>query len=86
MAAGPTQNYDDPTLVGWRPRPGLARSLRVAIALLPAAVAAGAGLLALRLLPPERLGIDPWLWLALEVVVAAAVIMTVGRLTHRLRP
>lgn len=86
MASGPTQNYDDPTLVGWRPRPTLARAVRVGLALLPAAVATGAGLLAVRFLPPGRVGLDPWLWLALEVIAATVLLLVVGRLARRLLP
>lgn len=86
MASGPTQNYDDPTLVSWRPRPALARTLRVALAALPVAVAVALGLLAVRLLPPERVGLDPWLWLAVEVTACAALLLVVGRVTRRLLP
>ncbi|GEN81004.1 HD-GYP domain-containing protein [Actinotalea fermentans] len=86
MASGPTQNYDDPTLVSWRPRPALARALRATLAVLPVGVAAAAGLLAVRFLPPERVGLDPWLWLALEVSVCSALLYAVGRLSRRLLP
>lgn len=86
MASDPTQNYDDPSLVGWRPRPGLARALRVALALLPAAVAAGFGLLAMRLLPPDRVGLAPLAWLAIEIAVVAVLLVAVGRLARRLLP
>lgn len=86
MASGPTQNYDDPTLVSWRPRPALARALRVALAALPVAVALVAGLLAVRVLPPERVGLDPWLWLAVEVTACAGLLLVVGRVTRRLLP
>ena len=86
MASGPTQNYDDPTLVSWRPRPALARALRVALAALPVAVAVAAGLLAVRFLPPERVGLDPWLWLAVEVTLCALLLLVVGRVTRRLLP
>lgn len=86
MASGPTQNYDDPTLVSWRPRPALARALRVALAAFPVAVAAAAGLLAVRFLPPERVGLHPWLWLAVEVAACAVLLLLVGRVTRRLLP
>lgn len=86
MASGPTQNYDDPTLVSWRPRPALARAVRLALAALPVAVAVAAGILAVRLLPPERLGLDPWLWLALEVAACSALLAVVARVTRRLLP
>lgn len=86
MASGPTQNYDDPTLVSWRPRPALARTLRVALAALPVAVAVVAGLLAVHLVPPERVGLDPWLWLAVEVTACAVLLLVVGRVTRRLLP
>lgn len=86
MASGPTQNYDDPTLVSWRPRPALARALRVALAALPVAVAVVAGLVAVRFLPPERVGLDPWLWLAVEVTACAMLLLVVGRVTRRLLP
>lgn len=86
MASGPTQNYDDPTLVSWRPHPVLARALRITLALLPIAVAALTGLLAVQLLPPARVGLPPWLWLVLEVALCALLLVVVGRLTRRLLP
>lgn len=86
MASGPTQNYDDPTLVSWRPRPALARALRVALAALPVGVAVVAGMLAMRYLPPERVGLDPWLWLAVEVAACSLLLVVVARVSGRLLP
>jgi hypothetical protein len=86
MASGPTQNYDDPTLVAWRPHPALARMVRVCLALLPVTVALVVGILAVRLVPPSRVGLHPVLWLVLEVALTALLLVGVGRLTRRLLP
>lgn len=86
MATGPTQNYDDPSLVGWRPRPAVAILVRAGLAALPLAVAVGFGLLAVRYLPPGRVGLHPWAWLVVEVACAAGLLLLVSRATRRLLP
>lgn len=83
MASGPTQNYDDATLVTWRPRPVLATVVRVGLLLVPLATAVAVGVLAVRLVPPDRLGVDPWLWLAVQVAVSAGIVVLGARLVRR---
>ncbi len=86
VSSGPTQNYDDPTLDGWRPRPVLAAGVRVFVVILPPAVAIVLGWVAATWFPAARFGLDPWLWLAVEVAISTVVVLVLGRLTRRLLP
>ncbi len=83
---GPTQNYDDPSLGQWRPRPALAAMVRLGILLLPGAVGLIWGLLAGRFASPERLG---WPWLLWFVVVsggAMIIVLALTRVAQRFMP
>ncbi|WP_182112167.1 HD domain-containing phosphohydrolase [Actinotalea sp. JY-7876] len=86
MASGPTQNYDDASLGAWRPRPVLAAAVRTATYGAPVLVTLGFGAAAVRWFPPSRLGLDPWLWLLLEVLCATALVMGTGAALRRLLP
>lgn len=86
MSSGPTQNYDDPELDRWRPRPVLAALVRFGVVALPAAVAIAIGWAAATWLPADRLGLNPWVWLAGEITVATALVLVLARLTRRLLP
>lgn len=86
MSSGPTQNYDDPNLDRWRPRPVLAAVVRLGAVALPAALAIAMGWAAATWLPADRLGVNPWVWLAGEITLATLVVLTLGRLTRRLLP
>ncbi|NCT91528.1 HD domain-containing protein [Cellulomonas sp. APG4] len=86
MASGPTQNYDDATLGTWQPRPLLAGTVRVLAPLLPALLALAVGLATARWLPPERLGMHPWLWLLAQVALSTALVLLATRWTRRLLP
>ncbi len=86
MSSGPTQNYDDPTLDGWRPRPVLAAGVRVFVVVLPPAVAIVLGWVAATWFPAARFGLNPWVWLAAEVAISTVVVLALGRLTRRLLP
>lgn len=63
VAAGPTQNYEQLSGETWAPHPWLARGLRLGAAVLPGLGAIGFGLLMHLRLPPDRLGVDPWMWM-----------------------
>lgn len=86
MASGPTQNYHDATLGTWRPRPVLAMTVRVLIVAIPIVLALGVGLMAVRWFPPQDLGLHPWLWLLLQMLVSMTVVLLVSRWTRRLVP
>lgn len=86
MSAGPTQNYDDASLGSWRPRPGVALGVQVLIVVGPVLVAVGLGLLVVRLLPAERLGLPTPAWLLLQVALTAGVVAGSGRILRRLAP
>ncbi|NMR21001.1 HD domain-containing phosphohydrolase [Cellulomonas fimi] len=86
MTTGPTQNYDDPTLGQWKPYPALAFCVRLLVALLPPIVAIGFGLAAMRWASPVRLGVNHWAWLAVEIVVATALLLVMARMARKLLP
>ncbi|MCU1432285.1 MAG: hypothetical protein JWP95_1390 [Actinotalea sp.] len=86
MTVGPTQNYEDPTLGAWKPHPVLAMVGRAALLAFPAAVAILLGLAAVHWVPPQRLGVNPWAWLAVEVACATVVLLLLTRVTRRLLP
>ncbi|MEZ0448343.1 HD-GYP domain-containing protein [Cellulomonas sp. ICMP 17802] len=86
MASGPTQNYDDPSLGVWKGRPVVAATARALLVVGPVALSVGLGLAAVRWFPPHRLGVDPWLWLLVEVSCATLVLIAATRLARRLTP
>lgn len=86
MSSGPTQNYDDATLGRWRPHPVLAVLVRVVLLILPALAALAFGIGAAQWVPAARLGLAPWLWLVLEVALAAVILLAVTQVTRRLLP
>ena len=86
MTLGPTQNYDDASLGVWKSRPILAGAVRTALIAVPIVLSVGFGLAAARWFPPDRLGVDRWLWLLVEVGCATAVLVVATRLARTLMP
>jgi hypothetical protein len=86
MSSGPTQNYDDAALGRWRPHPVLAVLVRVVLLILPPLAALAFGIGAAQWVPAARLGLAPWLWLVLEVALAAVILLAVTQVTRRLLP
>lgn len=86
MAGGPTQNYEDATLGAWKPHPALARIVRATITSVPLLLAVALGWVAVRWFSPQRLGLNPWLWLVCEVALVTAILLVVSRLLRRLLP
>ncbi|WP_051274371.1 HD-GYP domain-containing protein [Cellulomonas sp. URHD0024] len=86
MAFGPTQNYDDASLGVWKGRPMLAGAIRTVITAVPVLLSVGFGLVAVRWFPPQRIGVNAWAWLVVEVVVATGVLVLATRLARRLLP
>lgn len=86
MAFGPTQNYDDVSLGVWKGRPILAAAVRTLIAAVPVLLSVGLGLAALHWFPPRRLGVNPWLWLLVELACATLVLVVATRTARRLVP
>ena len=86
MSSGPTQNYDDATLGRWRPHPILAVLVRVVLLVAPALAALAFGIGAATWAPAARLGLAPWVWLVLEVALAAVILLAMTQVTRRLLP
>jgi hypothetical protein len=86
VTAGPTQNYDDASLGVWKSRPIAAATTRALIAVGPVVLSIGIGLAAAHWFPPSRLGMNPWLWLFVEIACATAVLVLATRLASRLVP
>ncbi len=86
VASGPTQNYDDADLDEWRPHPVLSVVVRVLLYAMPTALAVGFGLGAATWFPVERLGVNPWSWLAVEVGASTALLLVTHRAAARLIP
>jgi len=84
MAFGPTQNYDDASLGVWQGRPVLAGAIRTLIATVPVLLAVGLGLAAVHWFPPQRLGVNPWLWLVVEISCATLVLILASRALRKL--
>lgn len=86
MSAGPTQNYDDATLGTWRPHPVLAAGVRAGVAIAPVLLALAFGYASHRWLPPARVGLQPWVWLGVQVACSTAVLLLVSSAVRRLLP
>jgi len=85
---GPTQGAAQHTemIDRWQSHEHLARVARAVVLALPIAAAVvltwGAG----RLLPPERLGVGRWAWIAGAFVICNLVLVGMGRITRRITP
>ncbi|HEX5333224.1 MAG TPA: HD domain-containing phosphohydrolase [Cellulomonas sp.] len=86
MSSGPTQNYDDTALGQWKPHPVLAVCVRVLVVALPPLGAIVFGLAAVRWASAARLGMNIWLWLAVEVAASTVLLVVAGRACRRLLP
>jgi HD-GYP domain-containing protein (c-di-GMP phosphodiesterase class II) len=86
MAFGPTQNYDDASLGVWKGRPVLAALVRALVTVAPVALAVGLGLAAVHWFPPSALGVNPWLWLLVEVACATTVLVLATRVARSFIP
>ncbi|WP_315092870.1 HD domain-containing phosphohydrolase [uncultured Cellulomonas sp.] len=86
MAFGPTQNYDDASLGVWKGHPVLAAAIRMLISSVPVVLSVGLGLVAVHWFPPRRLGVNPWIWLLVELCCATAVLLLATRLARRFLP
>ncbi|MCL3862473.1 HD domain-containing phosphohydrolase [Actinotalea sp. K2] len=86
MASGPTQNYEDVTLGRWKPHPALAVVVRIALRVLPIALAIGFGWAVVSWMPPERLGWSPWVWLPVQVALSTALFLLGDRVARKLLP
>jgi len=86
MSSGPTQNYDDAALGQWKPHPALAVGVRVLVTALPPLGAIAFGLAAARWASAGRLGMNIWVWLAVEVAASAVLLVVAGRACRRLLP
>src|SRR5262245_4405924 len=86
MVSGPTQNYDDASLGVWKGHPVLAGTIRGLLTIAPVVLSVGLGLAAVHWFPPARLGINPWLWLGVELALATAVLVLATRVARKLVP
>lgn len=82
MATGPTQMAGQENQSSrWAPRPRVAQCIRLSIALMPILVSIALGFAAASTFPPERLGLNRWIWwLGLIAIAAIAVRSTEGAL------
>lgn len=87
VTSGPTQmDHAAASRTRWQGHPWLARLVRVAIALVPITLSVTLSLVAARIVPPYRLGINKWLWWLLVGLVSTAVLVVVDRVVRRLLP
>lgn len=86
MAFGPTQNYDDASLGVWKGRPILAGAIRTLIAAVPIGLAVGFGLAAVHWFPPRRFGLNPWVWILIEISCATGLLVLASRLGRKFLP
>jgi HD-GYP domain-containing protein (c-di-GMP phosphodiesterase class II)/outer membrane biosynthesis protein TonB len=70
----------------WSSHGALALLLRFVIFVLPIAGGVGFSWSAGQILPPHRIGINPWLWLAIDLVLATIVATQLQRQLGRLLP
>lgn len=84
--AGPTQNYDDPSLVHRPPHPVAAAAVRAALVAGPGVLALAAGTAAAVWLGPDVLGVPVWLWVVCQVVVTTLLLLGLAALARRLMP
>ena len=84
---GPTRMEQSDAFAGrWLARPHLARVIRFSLIVFPFAMTVSMGLVVSTFLPPEKLGINRWLWLALLVIAAAMSVRVLHRLARRVLP
>jgi putative nucleotidyltransferase with HDIG domain len=86
VVPGPTQNYHDPGIVLRPPHPLAAAVVRAALVVGPALIALAVGVAAAVWLSPERLGIPWWLWVAVQALGTAGMLLVLARLARRLMP
>ncbi|HEY7626107.1 MAG TPA: HD domain-containing phosphohydrolase, partial [Ilumatobacteraceae bacterium] len=84
--SGPTQMDYAATETRWQAHPVLARILRAAIALLPVGLSVTMSLCAAHFLPPDRLGLNKWLWWLLVGALSTVLLLGADRLLRRLLP
>ena len=86
MTSGPTQNYTDPDLGRWRPHPVLAGAVRAGLLALPVVLVVAFGLGAAHWFPADRLGVNRWAWVGVEVVVSLLLLLGATRVAKKLLP
>ncbi len=70
----------------WQGRPWLSRALRLLIFLVPISLSIVFSLVMARVFPPQRLGMNKWVWWVLVAAASTMVLMAVDRLARRLLP
>ncbi len=88
MSIGPTQGAERhaQTIQRWKSHPWLARLLRLAIFLTPLVGAFGFTWTAGEIAPPEKIGVNRWLWIAVVFFLANGLLVVLRRATERLIP
>lgn len=86
--SGPTQGAERHahTVNRWKSHPWLARLVRVVIMVAPLVSSIGFTWWMGRVLPPARLGVHQWVWVAMVFVAANVLLLIVSRLMRRLMP
>lgn len=87
-ARGPTQGAERHAagLERWKAHPGLARALRVLIITLPLGVSLLFTLFMGSYFPPQKLGLNRWLWMVSVFFAANILLYILGRITRQLVP
>ncbi len=87
-SSGPTQGAgrSDAPQARWDSYPGAATALKIIIWVLPLAVALGFTWTAGQIAPPEKLGLNRWLWIVIVFAAANLLLSIVRRLVRSLTP
>ena len=87
QAAGPTQTASEElTTNKWSGHPWFARIIRIAIFLFPLVVSILASIWASRTFPPDRLGINKWVWWIGLAIAATVLVRILERGLAKLAP
>lgn len=86
--SGPTQGAErhEAKLNQWKSHPQLARLVRALIVLAPIASSIAFTWWMGRVLPPERLGVGRWAWIAIVFVAANVLLLAMSRVSKRFVP
>ncbi len=79
-------DYTAPSSGQWQGRPWLSRVLRLLIFLVPISLSIAFPLVMAHVFPPQRLGMNKWVWWVLVAMASTMVLLVVDRLARRLLP
>ena len=79
-------DYSDVSQNRWQAHRWLSRVVRVLIFVIPVSLGVALSLTAAHLIPPQRLGLNPWVWWILVGILSTAILLFADRLARRLLP